>query len=73
MSPLILYNKPKKKASPVKIPAVTPQIIPLGAETLALVVSSEVCEPASYPDIPYNVVRRPMAQTYAVLSYPLEL
>jgi hypothetical protein len=60
---LIEYNRPRKKANPVIIPAITPHTIPLGADTLALVVSSEVYDPASYPDIPYKLVNNPITHT----------
>lgn len=63
MSLLIEYKSPKKNARPVTIPAITPSTIPLGAATLAFVVSSDVYDPASYPDIPYREVRRPIRTT----------
>jgi hypothetical protein len=61
--PFIAYSSPTKKASPVIIAAMTPYIIPLGAETYAFWVSSDIYAAASYPLNPYIVVNNPIMQT----------
>ena len=53
--------------------ATTPCTIPFGADTYAFYVSSDICDAASYPDMPYNVVRSPIMHTYPALSIPVVL